>query len=428
MVENITIAAVYIFEAFVHNHYYSTVFEQKKKMKSVILLWTGVSILLYLGYLLGSAIVNVMGLYVLLTIAALVGYQCNWLRALFHAFLLTCMMVISEMLVFLLINQIFHQNMEVAYTQIIICSNAIISKLIYSVACRCIEYLAYREEAADGRGIIVYLFLPIVSTIITLDIFYLIATLEMTSSLNFLLIFSIILLLFSNLAVFYLYERQIKVSREFSQLQLIQQKQEFDHEHYKLIQKQYSDARILVHDIKNQIALLTSIAQKENATQVLSYISSFTDNFQLPSIGGSLDNKIFDVVCAGKKALCESKGIKLSIMTNNLNIGFMDDSDLCSFLGNLLDNAIEAAEVSNEKKISFEMYEKNEKYMVIKLLNSCDNKPIEVGGRLKSRKLSGVHGVGMYSIERCINKYNGQSRYEYNEDNKTFTFMAYFEV
>lgn len=84
-------------------------------------------------------------------------------------------------------------------------------------------------------------------------------------------------------------------------------------------------------------------------------------------------------------------------------------ADICLILGNLLENAVEAAErVRKKKYIKIQMkYDKGN--LLIFLMNSYQGRLIKMKDeRLKSTKSdAGNHGVGLPSVYRAAAKYNG---------------------
>ncbi len=95
--------------------------------------------------------------------------------------------------------------------------------------------------------------------------------------------------------------------------------------------------------------------------------------------------------------------------------------DLVAILGNLLDNAVTAAELSEKKSISLNTVRRNS-YSVLIISNSCDNPPKKSGNHLVSTKPDGsIHGFGMKSVAKTIRKYQGGYEWEYDTQRNIFT-------
>lgn len=97
--------------------------------------------------------------------------------------------------------------------------------------------------------------------------------------------------------------------------------------------------------------------------------------------------------------------------------------DLTVILGNLIDNALEAAMSVNENRfIDFKMdYSKG--MMIIKISNpySRDVK-MENGKIITSKKDKVNHGLGLKSVNEVLERYNGMTKIE--ADGNIFTITA----
>lgn len=84
-------------------------------------------------------------------------------------------------------------------------------------------------------------------------------------------------------------------------------------------------------------------------------------------------------------------------------------ADICLILGNLLENAVEAAQKADGKRyIKIKMkYDKNN--LLLFVVNNYKGKLIKArDNRLKSTKTdAGNHGVGLSSVYRAAAKYHG---------------------
>ena len=93
--------------------------------------------------------------------------------------------------------------------------------------------------------------------------------------------------------------------------------------------------------------------------------------------------------------------------------------DLCAIVGNLLDNALEAAgQVPEpERRYIRLIVRRINQMLVIKVENSFTTLPASKDGELKtSKEENGLHGWGLKSARTAAEKYNGciQTSYEGN--------------
>ncbi len=127
-----------------------------------------------------------------------------------------------------------------------------------------------------------------------------------------------------------------------------------------------------------------------------------------------------DVILNRYKTECELKGIDFNFDVRLNNLSFVSDFDLVAILDNLLDKAIEAAEITKEKSITFETDNRNS-YTVIIISNSCENSPTTDNNRLiTTKKDKNVHGLGLKSVSNTLKKYSGDIDREFLQDKKRF--------
>lgn len=132
-------------------------------------------------------------------------------------------------------------------------------------------------------------------------------------------------------------------------------------------------------------------------------------------------NHILDVVIDKYVTECELNNIVFEFDIKNNNLSQVEPYDLVAVLGNLLDNALEASEQSQDKTVSIETDFRNN-FSVIIVSNSCDKNPqfnnSELPVTTKSNKQ--LHGFGLKSVRKTIKKYNGDIAFEYDNKKKTF--------
>ena len=84
----------------------------------------------------------------------------------------------------------------------------------------------------------------------------------------------------------------------------------------------------------------------------------------------------------------------------------LSNIDVANILGNLIDNAIEAAREETEPYIEINM--KQEKsFLIINIKNKC-TKLIGTDEIKTSKRDSEFHGIGLRSVRKTVKKYNGQ--------------------
>lgn len=129
------------------------------------------------------------------------------------------------------------------------------------------------------------------------------------------------------------------------------------------------------------------------------------------------NNEIVNTVINSKILYCKNNGIKIHT-TVQKNMKKIDDIDICSLLGNLLDNAIEA-----ELKL-----DQADRYIVLEFLTDDTTINIFLKNRISEPVLennSGMgttksdfknHGFGTKIISKIVKKHNGFLDYSEEDD------------
>lgn len=102
----------------------------------------------------------------------------------------------------------------------------------------------------------------------------------------------------------------------------------------------------------------------------------------------------------------------------------IDSVDLAVLLGNLLDNAIEGClTVENHRFIDLKLHFENNQ-LKLKVSNPFDGTVKKQGDRILSRKEDKeMHGYGLTSIQRIVDKYQGFKQIEYTDEVFTMTMI-----
>lgn len=163
--------------------------------------------------------------------------------------------------------------------------------------------------------------------------------------------FSILLVAFACTLVIYtlihmiFYERYIHYRNENQELLMLKQKDALKYEYYRNRIESYENMRILYHDLKNHIL-------------VSNYDSSYLEKAKDAILKFE---KVFDTGCDilnillwEKNNEAEKMDIGFECVVDNVDLSFMDDMDVCSLIGNILDNAIEASQELLDTKKTFD--------------------------------------------------------------------------
>lgn len=176
-----------------------------------------------------------------------------------------------------------------------------------------------------------------------------------------------------------------------------------------------------IHDFNNHLLCIKEYAEKENYKKIIDYINLLQgykgENTFFKKYSG---NEIIDYIISEKINIAKQKGITILIDLSIPDTFQCSDFDICIILTNAIDNAIEALsdiDTKVDKNINLIMrYTKSSLYICV--TNPC-LKPINFtsDGTLQTTKKSSFgHGIGLSSIQKAANRYNGLVRTNIEND------------
>jgi len=174
--------------------------------------------------------------------------------------------------------------------------------------------------------------------------------------------------------------------------------------------------RKLRHDMNNHIGLMKSLMLMKKYEELDEYINQIYQDVEIANELVIAGDNTLSVLINAKKALAKSKNIDFDSMVTTQNINMLN-KDICTLLGNILDNAIEAADRASGKKYVELMIQRTNEGCIISCENSIGMKPVIDKGRFTTwKKESSMHGIGTENIKDIVIKYKGQINYDYDDE------------
>ncbi len=176
---------------------------------------------------------------------------------------------------------------------------------------------------------------------------------------------------------------------------------------YDTVLKSFRQSSGLRHRWKSDIITLHLMYKQNKINEIGQYLDKLNDmSGNAPKVEFS-DNYVIDSIVHYGISEAEAAGIKMTAdidVDKDLNI---PDEDLCTFLVNMLDNAIEACQKTDNERFIELRIKKNKGFLSIKCRNSCiDNENNSTGHLSTTKKDKLNHGFGLEQMERIAKKYN----------------------
>ena len=423
MISNICYAVVFLIESLISFYYFDFKFKRRisKKFIPISILLSG--LVLYIINLIEIPLINAVCFYVCNFIILRICYNSSIKSGIFANFVLLFLMIITELIVILPFSVVSRFSLfESRSDAFILIIQAIMSKLLYFIFIWGVLKFTEKEYKSTGSKFSILLcFLPIASIILMCTNVYLCTTYSVNNNFKIAIIIGNILILLSNIIVFYLHETTIKINRKYTQILLDYQQKKNTIDYYDLLREQNENSKILIHDITKHLKTIQQLSESKDSN-ISKYISEIVADYSVMNPIDYCNNSVVNLITHRYYEICRKNNIIFTININNTNLDFMKEYDITALLDNLLENAIESALLTNDKFIDFSICKRNSNFVIIKISNSCDRKPKYINNILVSSKNApGMHGIGTRSIKRVVAKYNGNLEMKYDNDTKTFT-------
>lgn len=423
MISNICYAVVFLIESLISFYYFSFKFERKisRNLIPIFILLSG--LILYAINFIEAPPINAVCFYACNFIVLKICYNTNIKSAIFANFVLLFLMIISELIVVFSFSVVFHFSLfESQSDAFILIIQAIISKLLYFIFIWCILKFSEKESKSTGSKFSLLLcVLPMASIILMHTNVYLCTFYSVNDNYKIAIIIGNILVLLSNVIVFYVHELTIKINQKYTQILLDKQQEKDTIDYYKLLSEQNKNSKVLIHDITKHLNTIKQLSENKDSN-ITQYISEIVDDFNIMNPIDYCNNPTVNLITHRYYEICKKNNINFTISIKNANIDFIKEHDITALLDNLLENAVESALMTNEKFIDFSISTRNSNFVIIKISNSCNKKPKYIDGTLVSSKsTSGMHGIGTRSIKRVVEKYNGNLEMKFDSNTNTFT-------
>lgn len=190
------------------------------------------------------------------------------------------------------------------------------------------------------------------------------------------------------------------------------------------MQAVFEAQRAQSHDFHNHMAALRALLQQAQYQKATEYVQALCRD--LPADSGVIrtNNPIVDTVLNEKYAQARLQNTSMRFTIQDLSAFPMEDKDLVTLLGNLLDNALEACrKCSGPSYISLKILPKKDGFLLSAENTSPPVKILE-GSQVQTDKTDPLlHGFGLANIRRILEKYGWEYTLFY-EDGR-FHFVSF---
>lgn len=216
-----------------------------------------------------------------------------------------------------------------------------------------------------------------------------------------------------NFIVIYLYHMMLDYMYQKNENKMLHQRLHSYANQLDVILDSENRVKQLRHDMKHHLTEIRLLAKQKQDTEVEQYIDTMTEYIHNPKEFVRSNDTEIDSLLNYMLARAKEEGIDVSAevqLPKSLTCSF----DINVILGNLLENAIDAALHSQEPKMSVAIKMK-QGVLKIRIENSFDGVIQKQGKFITTKADKENHGYGIQSVKEMVRRYHGEITFSVKE-------------
>lgn len=409
-------------EVMVLYHYFHQVLTNERKVKNIKFF---ASALCFILFTLVSIIIKSVSDYAaalnLLIVFAypLITYKEKKLKTFLYSALIYIFGIVAEVIVGITLSALYNVGVqETIDNTYLFLQGMVFSKLLQFFILRIIGFFNIGKKIEIDTGSLIAVIIIPVTSIVSIYYFAMVAYLASNLISSVLLLCLTVMTILSNVATFYLLEKQAKLQIAKDKLFMMEKQYKMQKNYYSELKQNVISTNQNAHDLKNFAAALTAYLKNQKVDLAIAKIEEYFGKIA-----------VLDKAATGNDAvdaLIQTKlnDIKEEVPNNKISISLpetlnVDELDLCILIGNAVDNALEACrKIADVEKryIEIRIFPINEQ-ISISVKNSKISQVTKTKKSLKTTKTDTLkHGFGIDNMRAICLKYGGDLSIEQDEN------------
>lgn len=406
-----------VIEVFLLYDYFNNFFEFKIKRKYTKISCAGTIGAIFLVNMLQSNILNLILIPIILWIFVTVLFDSK-LGIRFVYFIMAYIVMIGVEFLYIILSNT---------TTALLAKTGLIPVSEYLWQLLLIKFLNYimfivlkqmsvkSKKRMTNKLFLIYLCVPVSTLGTMLTVFYSGINVGNHRILEILMTLFFVCMIAGNMILFYAFQKYTENLSESSkqQLELLYQRAEV--ERLTKIAEWNENYNEIIHNTSHYLKVIGQLAYERRNDEICKVVDKLNGKLNREEICEYSNHKMLNIILSEYSVKAEREGVGFDVYVEpGCILNHVQDVDLITMIGNLLDNAILAAS-KKEKNFSVIVrifMQKDGKLCVIKVVNDFAEELKEVRGKLIStKKKTGVHGIGLSSVSKIAEQYNGYLEY-----------------
>jgi hypothetical protein len=325
------------------------------------------------------------------------------------------MLAILPEFIFALIANV---NSEFAYrllhnNEVLMFMTLLLMKMVTFILVKCVAQIHKRKfyEEDQDKVFLSLMVLPLATIVLLSGMFY--ADVHVISpTAKYIVLTGAILLLIANAFTFYLFDKMLINMQRAQKMERLYLKSQLEKRHLDQLKKADEERKRLLHDINKYIRAAASCFSAKNIEEAKIIFDKLNIKIQSTNVMEYSTSHILNAILTERIRAAEEIGVKISVRIEpEVDFDFLDEIDMIAILGNLLDNAYEAAApLYAGGVIDVRVFtENNGHFLIVNIDNNFKTEPVHKSGRYLTRKMDkGNHGIGIHTVEQIVKRYKGR--------------------
>jgi len=209
-----------------------------------------------------------------------------------------------------------------------------------------------------------------------------------------------------------------------SKSNMLETAQDLTQQHNAALQEMYNRNNRKLHDVKHHMLSIAGYLENGDINSARKQVDEYLGDLNKTGHQVWTGLTFLDFIINYKKSEMDEKDIDFSLQFELFDFP-LEESEMGVVLGNLLDNAIEAAEQCPEGKRKIHMCMQSINHVnLLYIRNSCVVLPQQVKGSfISSKKNQNIHGLGLESVKRIVERNHGSIEFQYNSEQFEVTIL-----
>lgn len=416
-----------IIEVFLLFDYFRNFFEFRLKKKTIIIIFITICIVLFGINMIKNATVNLIMFPLLMWIFVSVLFESRP-SVRIEYFVTAYIVMIGVEFLFLILSQTISKLL--LKTGVVPVSDygwqIVVVKFINFIAFLILKQTSDKSYSKmTNKLFFTYLCVPIATLGIMITIFYSGVDFARYVVLRIVMTLFFIFMLLGNMVLFYAFQKHTEDINESTRREVALIHKNAEIERLTKIAEINDDYSEVVHNMTHSLKVIGQLAIENNVENIREIVEELTGRLIQQEIYEYSNHKMINTILFECVAKAEKNKIKFDVYVEpGCIIKQVKDIDIVSMFGNILDNAFEAASKGDHASVVFRMFmHEKGKMCIIKVVNDYVEDIIEKNGIIQTtKKEKGIHGIGLKSIAKTVEKYEGSFSY-YTENKKFYAIL-----